>query len=130
MKFSSLVKLFRQGSEEKDPRFLMLKTALEKQKIDLEIKSAYFILGLPFSQENLQLIKKDISVTGLKLIKEKQSFDVLLDNIDIFLVEDLHTNWSIVLLLDRYDYLLGDPIIEIIPTLEFNYDKETIFPLK
>ncbi len=129
MKFSEIKKIFRQEPKEKDSRYQMLKTALIKQKININVKSAYFIFGIAYSESNLDLIKKDISIAGLERVKERFSYNVQTDNIDVFLVEDIQERWTIILLLDRYDYLAGDPVIEVIPTSEFNYKKELIFPL-
>jgi hypothetical protein len=129
MKLFEIAKMTSHEPKEKDSRYQMLKTALNKQDININVKSAYFIFGVPYSESNLDLIKKDISIAGLEKIKERFSYNVQTDNIDVFLVEDIQEGWTIILLLDRYDYLAGDPVIDVIPTLEFNYEKEIIFPL-
>ncbi len=129
MKLSEIAKMIGHEPKKKDSRYQMLKTALNKQDININVKSAYFIFGVPYSESNLDLIKKNISIAGLEKIKERFSYNVQTDNIDIFLVEDIQERWTIILLLDRYDYLAGDPVIDVIPTLEFNYEKEIIFPL-
>jgi hypothetical protein len=129
MKFSEIAKMFSHEPKEKDSRYQMLKTAFTKQNLKINVKSAYFIFGVPYSESNLDLIKKDISIAGLERIKEQFSYNGQTDNIDVFLVEDTQEGWAIILLLDRYDYLAGDPVIDVIPTSEFNFEKELIFPL-
>ena len=124
----SILNRLMKKSDNKNPLYIKLKKAILKQKFKIDIKSAYFLFGIPYSISNLEIMKKAISENTLSELKKKVLYDVLQDNIELYLIEDSNDKLYMILLLDPYELYERESIIEIIPVNNKDFEMEPIFP--
>jgi hypothetical protein len=106
-----------------------LSKSLIRQGYNKNIVRAYFLFGIPANVTSTAEIKIAIINNKLNDLKAmKPSYDVNLDNIELYLIEETNNQFSIVLLLDRFELYATEDILEIIPVESSNFEKEIIFP--
>lgn len=114
--------------KKQNPYYIKLKRSLMRKGVNIDIKRAYFMFGIPYSDTNLDEMKKAIAENRLDELKERISYNVNIDNIELYLLEDVNDSIYLVLLLDTYELYSAENIIEVIPVLSTNFEKEIIFP--
>ncbi|WP_126249188.1 hypothetical protein [Chitinophaga rhizosphaerae] len=122
-----LKKIF--NPENRNPYFIKLRKSLERNGISIRIRNAYFLFGIPYSEIGIEEIKTAIREKSLSEFKGKYRFDVKVDNIELYLVENTIGEFCIILLLDPYELYREEEILEIIPVNSTNFEKELIFSL-
>ena len=110
-----------------NPYYTKLKKALLRQKFQINIKAAYFLFGIPDSEMNLKMIKKDNSENALSEINKLIFYDIKMDNIEIYFVEDIYNKFYLILLKDPVELWEAETIIEIIPVKSKEYKMESIY---
>ncbi|MBN9352314.1 MAG: hypothetical protein J0H55_16670 [Chitinophagaceae bacterium] len=123
---NSLSKLIKKKKQ--NPYYKKLSEVLTKQGINIDIKRAYFMFGIPYTDTSLDEIKVAIADNRLNELKKRMPYNVNVDNVELYLLEDVNDNVSVVLLLDPYELYSAENILEIIPIVYTNFEKEIIFP--
>jgi len=111
-----------------NPLYIKLKEALLRQEFKIDIKGAYFLFGIPYSISNLEMMKQAVLSNTLSEVKKNVLYDVLQDNIELYLVEDSNDKSYMILLLDPYELYETETILEIIPVNNKDFEMEPIFP--
>lgn len=93
-------------------------TRLEKST-ELKFKEAFYCCGFIYTEENLTRFKKYLELNSLEEAKKELLFDVAEDNLEVYFVTDLNNNKSIIILIDYYEPLQKEKILEQIPSNEF-----------
>jgi hypothetical protein len=99
-----------------------------REGVNKDLKRAYFVFGIPYTDINLDKMKQAIAENRLNELKERISYNVNVDNIELYLLEDVNDRFYLVLLLDTYELFSAENILEIIPVVSTNFEKEIIFP--
>ena len=111
-----------------NPYYVKLRKCLKRKHIEKDIATAYFLFGIPHSANNLEIIKKAIAENKLDEVRQNISYNVQVDNIELYLIEYSNTDKYILLLLDPYEIYTREDILEIIPVSNTNFKKEIIYP--
>ncbi len=93
-------------------------TKLEKST-ELKFKEVFYCFGFIYTEENLFRFKKHLELNSLEEVKEELLFDVAQDNLEIYFVTDLFGNKSTIVLIDYYEPLQKEKMLERIPLKEF-----------
>jgi len=117
-------KLFKKDKAE-NAYYSKLSKSLIKRGFTNKVRTAYRLLGIPNSFENLDKLKRAILANRLKDLRDTTPFDVMRDNLELYLVEDDKNECYFVILLDPYELLESEQILEIIPTSKTNLDIES-----
>jgi hypothetical protein len=117
-----------QRGKKQNPYYKKLSEVLSKQGLNLNIRKAYFMFGIPYTDESVHEIKQAIVNKTLDDFRDKRHYNVNVDNIELYLLEDVNDKTSIALLLDPFELYSSENIIEIIPVTYTNFEKEIIFP--
>ena len=106
-----------------------LSKSLLRKGFRAKIKTAYRLLGIPNSTENLNRLKGAILENGLKQLRDTTPFDVMRDNLELYFVEDDRNECYFIILLDPYELLEGEQILEVISTSHKNlgFEPELIY---
>lgn len=126
---SILNEMFREGQTE-NALYSKLKYSLLKSSFEHKILKAYFLFGLPYSDENLQILKSRIfSNINFKDLVEPNRYHVTKDNVELYLVGTDDGNSYFVLLLDPYELYSEVRILEVIlaPEIKLDFEPELIF---
>lgn len=110
-----------------NPYYVKLRKRLKEKHREKDIVTAYFLFGITYSTDNLEEVKKAIAENKLDELRQNISFNVQVDNIELYLVEYANTDKYIILLLDPYELYTREDIIEIIPVSNTNFEKEIIY---
>lgn len=121
-----LSRLFRYKPQ--NPYYTKLKKSLASGNFSLGIKSAYFLFGIPYNKTDVESLKKAIIENKLNEVKERNPYNVQVDNVELYLVEDENAKFYIIFLLDPYELYSSESILDIMPVESKNFDKEIIFP--
>lgn len=114
--------------KKQNPYYKKLSEVFLKQGLNLKIRKAYFLFGIPYTDKSVYEIKQAIANETLNNLREKRPYNVNVDNVELYLLEDVNDKTSIVLLLDPFELYSSENIIEIIPVTYTNFEKEIIFP--
>lgn len=114
--------------KKQNPYYIKLNESLIRKGVNIDIKSAYFLFGIPYNESNFEELKKAVAENRIKEIKENRPYDVRLDNIELFLIQDADDNRYIIFLLDPYELYETEQILEIMPVETKDFEKEIIFP--
>jgi hypothetical protein len=98
----------------KNPMLTMLEKSME-----LKFKEVFYCFGFIYTKENLIRFKKHLELNSLEEAKKELLFDVTQDNLEIYFVTDLFGNKSIIVLIDYYEPLQKEKMLEQIPLKEF-----------
>ena len=79
---------------------------------NLKFKEVYYCFGFEYSIENLSLFKAYLNQNELFKAKEVLKYNVKENNVEVFLVKNNNHNLSIITILDFYEPLFKDKIIE------------------
>lgn len=126
---SILDKILRKGNTE-NPLYTKLKKSLSKISFEHKIFKAYFLFGLPYSTENLELLKSRISRnTGFRDMIEPNQYDVKKDNIEMYSVITHDGDNYFVLLFDPYELYAVERVLQVIqaPNVKFDFEPQLIF---
>lgn len=93
-------------------------TKLEKST-NLRFKEVFYSFGFVYNEENLTKFKTNLLLNSLIEVKEELLFDVAVDNLEVYFVIDLNNNKSTILLIDYFEPLTKEKILEQIPIKEF-----------
>lgn len=93
-------------------------TKLEKST-ELRFKEVFYCFGFIYTEENLIRFKKYLELNSFEEAKKKLLFDVDEDNLEVYFVTDLFNNKSIIILIDYYEPLQKEKMLEQIPLNEF-----------
>jgi hypothetical protein len=116
------------GNKKLSAYYKKLSKSLIRQGYNKNILRAYFLFGIPYNATIAAEIKSAIINNKLNDLKAvKPSYDVSLDNIELYLIEETNNQFSIVLLLDRYELYTTEDILDVIPVDSSNFEKEIIF---
>lgn len=121
-----LSRLFRYKSQ--NPYYTKLKKSLTRGNVSIEIKSAYFLFGIPYQETDIDKLKKAIIENKLNELRESNSYNVQVDNVELYLVEDKNAKLYVIFLLDPYELYSSESILDIMPVESKNFEKEIIFP--
>lgn len=115
-------------NKKQNPYYKKLSKSLVRQGFNINIKRAYFMFGIPYADTSLDEIKGAIADNRLRELKERMPYNVNVDNVELYLLEDMKDSVSIVLLLDPYELYSAENVLEIIPVVSTNFEKQIIFP--
>ena len=120
--------LFR-SAEKLNPYYIKLHKALLKKGLDIKVNRAYFLLGLPDSIENRQELRDSIAHNALKRLKDSKAYDVTVNNLELYFIEDEDNRACLIVLLDPYELYESEQILEVIPVKakDFEFDRELIY---
>lgn len=116
-------KLFRKRGKE-NAYYIKLRRSLLQNKFNKEIRSAYFLLGVPNTSANLASLKKAISDNSLTMLKKTIPYDVKRDNLELYLIKDNSNNYYFIILLDPIELYEGEQVLDIMPVNDRNFDLE------
>ena len=124
------MKFFNKKDKAINVDYSKLSKALLKTGFKNKIKSAYRVLGIVNSVENLNKLKKAITENNLKQLKDEATYDVMLDDLDLYFITDLGDKNYFIILLDPYELLQSEQALEIIPAnaSDLGFQPEEIFP--
>lgn len=119
------MKLFNIFKKTENPMFKKL-----EKVISFQVKEAFYAFGFVFTDKNLATFKTSLKADKLFEFKEKCTFDVDEDNIEVFFVNNNQNIKYVILLVDYYEplrkeYLFEKILIENYPIIEL----KKIFPL-
>ncbi len=106
-----LTKLF---SRNKNP---MLEKLERITKVNL--KEVYYSFGFVYSNDNYQKFKKCLEQNSLAIAKKELEFDVKEDNLEIYFVTDFNDIKYIIILIDYFEPLQKEEILEKIILISF-----------
>lgn len=107
-------RIFKKRKEE-DPFYIKLKKSLSKHNFTTAIKKAYFIFGLPNTVSNAEALKRSLFCSSdLKYLMATAQYDVKVDNLELYLVEDVGDRHYFIILLDPYEVFETEKVLEII----------------
>ncbi len=111
-----------------NPVFQKLISCLKRAAYSINISKAYFLFGTPYSQSVVSNLKNAITKNQLDLYrKQSVSYDTLVDNIELYLVENDENRFFIVFLLDYYELYFCEEILDIIPVENIDCEKDLIY---
>lgn len=110
-----------------NPYYVKLRKCLKEKHIEKDIATAYFLFGIPRSANNLEVIKKAIAENTLDKLRQNISYNVQVDNIELYLIEYTNNDKYIILLLDPYEIYTREDILEIIRVSNTDFKKEVIY---
>ena len=124
-------KLFKKDKAE-NAYYSKLSKCLLKKGFTNKIRTAYRLVGIPNSFENLNRLRKAILENSFNKLRNTIPFDVMRDNLELYFVEDDKNECYLVILLDPYELLESEQILEIIPTNKksFGIEPEIIYQLE
>ena len=124
-------KLFKKDKAE-NAYYSKLSKSLLKKGFTNKIRTAYRLVGIPNSFENLNRLRKAILENSFNKLRNTIPFDVMRDNLELYFVEDDKNECYLVILLDPYELLESEQILEIIPTNKksFCIEPEIIYQLE
>jgi hypothetical protein len=124
-------KLFKKDKAE-NAYYSKLSKSLLKKGFTNKIRTAYRLVGIPNSFENLNRLRKAILENSFNKLRNTIPFDVMRDNLELYFVEDDKNECYLVILLDPYELLESEQILEIIPTNKksFGIEPEIIYQLE
>ena len=111
-----------------NPVFQKLSSCLKRSAYSINISKAYFLFGTPYSQSVVSNLKNAITKNQLDLYrKQSVSYDTLVDNIELYLVENDENRFFIVFLLDYYELYYCEEILDIFPVENIDCEKDLIY---
>jgi hypothetical protein len=124
---------FSKDNDLKTSRFKLIEKCLIRN-INLDtVNRIYYVGGLEYSKENLNEVLKSIKDKTLLDFFEKNRFNTLVDNIELYYIEnkDGKSN-KISLILSPYEFLENEQLIEVVEVdkidfLESKKDVELIY---
>lgn len=124
---------FSKGNVLKTSRFKLIEKCLIRN-INLDtVNKIYYLGGLVYSKENLSGVLKSIKDKTLLDFFEKNRFNTLVDNIELYYIEnkDGKSN-KISLILSPYEFLENEQLLEVVDVdkidfLESKQDVELIY---
>jgi hypothetical protein len=119
---------FFRGTKDQNPYYIKLNKTLLRSGEKIKVNKAYFLLGLPDSFENRRDLKDAIARDTLKKLKDLKAYDVAVNNLELYFIEDA-SKCYLVVLLDPYELYESEQILEVIPVggKNFDFDPELIY---
>ena len=82
-------------------------------------KEIFYSFGFVYSEENLSKFLLSLSLNSLEEVKKQLTFDVAENNLEVYFVVDEYDNKSAILLIDYYEPLQKEKLLEQIPIKYF-----------
>ena len=124
--------MFKKFLKTKNPYYSKIKNTIKSIKEIKKIKYAYFIGGFEYLTENYNNVKQSIREDKLEKELKKYTFNNMKDNVEIYYFENIYNKKYVVCILDPFDYLQKEVVLDIIKVKKINYNNfsasEQIFP--
>ncbi|TKG90709.1 hypothetical protein EYV94_22860 [Puteibacter caeruleilacunae] len=96
------------------------------------IKNGYFLGGFVYCDNNYNELLDSIQNNNLESIFRRYTYNVNMDNLEVFYFENGSGDFYILIILDSFDYEQGEKILDIIKVKDVNISqirkKEQIYP--
>ena len=93
-------------------------TKLE-ESVEIKLKEVFYFFGFAYTEDNYLKFKNHLEENSLERIKKELEFDVTQDNLEIFFVKDFNDKTSVFVLIDYFEPLYKERILEQISLDKF-----------